>query len=679
VSAPLGLLLAWLGLLLPWLRWTAEASGPGAIGGEGTISGFASSRPFWIVLGAVTVLVLVALWRRGGWPYAVLAGGALGLVAIGAREAVATLEQSSAYVSVLPGAGAGLSLLGAVVLLAAALVALRPHRWRLAGALAAVAAVVAVAAVWPAGDGRPADGAIADAADGEARALAFHDGTLYALGAATVTTRPTADRSYDALAVGQAEWIGDRDFLDYAASGLAFSGDELFVAIGGIDRLASVTPDGDARLLVSRPPRRGREPPIPPDEDPLVVDEFVAGPLAPAPGGGVYVLGASEVRLWRDGELTTVADGLEGPTAIAAAGARVYVADQGRVVRIEADGTMRTVVGTEADPGCVRAGRDDPLALDVRACTGARALAVDGAGNLYLALRGVATIAAVTPEGRMAVVAGEGPRGWGDGDGRAVQARFGNVTALAVGADGDLYVGERWPVDRVRRIAAPATLLDDPPAGPARRARAPGCDAIAALSREFLQAGQVLPSDRRGVSAAVAALDRGIAALEETAPDEIGDDVRERAAEFRDRAAALVEAGFDLAAVEWERRLDLYLGGFDMRPDAFGVSIGDYAEDECGLVGGFDVPVEEANAFCVAYRRSVDRHGLLLPSAGDEPTPEFVAVVRGAPAPVADIARAALDGLRQASGRSLPESEVARVGTRIEGVDSFASAACALL
>jgi hypothetical protein len=43
-----GLLIAWLGLLLPWRHWSAQA-------GDGSVNGFAESRPFWIVLAVVTV------------------------------------------------------------------------------------------------------------------------------------------------------------------------------------------------------------------------------------------------------------------------------------------------------------------------------------------------------------------------------------------------------------------------------------------------------------------------------------------------------------------------------------------------------------------------------------------------------------------------------------------------
>ena len=90
-------------------------------------------------------------------------------------------------------------------------------------------------------------------------------------------------------------------------------------------------------------------------------------------------------------------------------------------------------------------------------------------------------IVGVTPDGRMAVVAGTGPKGFGDGDGRAARARLGLVDALAVGPDGDLYVSESAPRERVRRIADPAGILAAPRAEPDQPEPAPACAEIADL------------------------------------------------------------------------------------------------------------------------------------------------------------------------------------------------------
>ena len=77
-----------------------------------------------------------------------------------------------------------------------------------------------------------------------------------------------------------------------------------------------------------------------------------------------------------------------------------------------------------------------------------------------------------------------------------------------------------------------------------------------------------------------------------------------------------------------------------MEPDESGVSLGDYAEEECGLVGGFDVPVDEANEFCVAYGRYLDRGDVA--EAGEEPPPALDDVVDAAPHFLAEAGRDAL-------------------------------------
>jgi hypothetical protein len=171
----------------------------------------------------------------------------------------------------------------------------------------------------------------------------------------------------------------------------------------------------------------------------------------------------------------------------------------------------------------------------------------------------------------------------------------------------------------------------------------------------------------------VEALDRRVGALEAAAPDAIRDEVRKMAATFRERAGALAEASFVLADVGWSRRVDLYLGVLEIEPGP----IGDYAEDRCGLIAGYDVGVDEINEFCVDYQRFVDRESL-LPAPGEEPPRAYAAVVRAAPPVLAVSARAAWDGLVRMAGRSPPASEVELVGTRMEAVDTFASSACAI-
>jgi hypothetical protein len=102
--------------------------------------------------------------------------------------------------------------------------------------------------------------------------------------------------------------------------------------------------------------------------------------------------------------------------------------------------------------------------------------------------------------------------------------------------------------------------------------------------------------------------------------------------------------------------------------------LGAYAEQECGLVGGFDVPVGEANEFCVAYARYRDQGDLV--EAGEDPPRAFGDVLAAAPGFIAETGREAVRELESAAGRAVPGAEAARLLAGIEAVYDVASAMC---
>jgi hypothetical protein len=281
----------------------------------------------------------------------------------------------------------------------------------------------------------------------------------------------------------------------------------------------------------------------------------------------------------------------------------VYVADtgNGRVLRVDPGGKVSTVVGTEAAPGCVGDSDYEPLALDPRRCTAVAALAADGDGNLYLALRGTGMVVGLTPQGRMGVVAGTGPAGWSDGGGRAVQAHLGEVNALAVDDGGDLYIAEDYPVQQVRRVADPASLIDDRRPEPAAPKTSGACGAIADVREAFLRGSS--PTE----------MDEAVAALERAAPDAISDRVDEFNA-YYDRHQGDPDRADSLP---WYH-------------NSGQATIADYAENECGLIGGYDVSVDQVNRFCATYTRFTDT-GDFLPKPGEKPSPEWAAVLAAVP------------------------------------------------
>ena len=77
-------------------------------------------------------------------------------------------------------------------------------------------------------------------------------------------------------------------------------------------------------------------------------------------------------------------------------------------------------------------------------------LAMDWAGNLYVADTGNNAIRKIAPDGKVSTLAGDGLAG--DKDGRGAGARFNGPIGVAVGDDGVVYVTDTYN-DRIRRIA----------------------------------------------------------------------------------------------------------------------------------------------------------------------------------------------------------------------------------
>lgn len=138
----------------------------------------------------------------------------------------------------------------------------------------------------------------------------------------------------------------------------------------------------------------------------------------------------------------------EGITLDAAG--NLYVADTGnhRVRKIARDGRISTVAGN----GLLGATGDGGPATDA-SLNNPRRVAVDTAGNLFISDTGNHRIRKVTTAGTISTVAGVGAEGLSGDGGPATDARFNTPYGLAVDAAGNLYVAD-WGNHRVRKIAA---------------------------------------------------------------------------------------------------------------------------------------------------------------------------------------------------------------------------------
>jgi uncharacterized protein (TIGR03437 family) len=141
--------------------------------------------------------------------------------------------------------------------------------------------------------------------------------------------------------------------------------------------------------------------------------------------------------------------------AVASTGA-IYVADalDNRVRKITPDGLIHTLAGTG-----VAGFSGDGGAANVAQLSQPYGIAVDAAGNLYIADLGNARVRKVTPDGNIQTVAGGGtiaPGGNGDG-GSALDALLMEPRNVAVQADGTLFVSD-FGANRVYQISPAGTL-----------------------------------------------------------------------------------------------------------------------------------------------------------------------------------------------------------------------------
>ena len=186
--------------------------------------------------------------------------------------------------------------------------------------------------------------------------------------------------------------------------------------------------------------------------------------------GNLYIADVNNDRIRKvdaAGVITTVAgDGRRGPlggggpaveaslyspSGVALDGAgNLYIADAGsnRIRKVDAAGVITTVAG-DGTRGSGRGDGGPAVAAHLNHPSG---VALDGAGNLYIADRGNNRIRMVDA-GVMTTVAGTGPRGYGGDGGPAVEAYLNSPQGVALDAAGNLYIADPGN-NRIRKVEA---------------------------------------------------------------------------------------------------------------------------------------------------------------------------------------------------------------------------------
>ncbi len=168
------------------------------------------------------------------------------------------------------------------------------------------------------------------------------------------------------------------------------------------------------------------------------------GRLSLVAGGGSSDLG--------DGGLATSAQLTPSALAFDSAG-NLYIADvpHARVRKVTPAGIISTVAGSVRGYGgdggpATSAQLDQPTGL-----------AVDSSGNLYIADRANSNIRIVTSAGIISTLAGNGMWGYGGDGGPATSARLAGPNGLAVDSAGNLYIADTYNY-RVRKVTPAGTI-----------------------------------------------------------------------------------------------------------------------------------------------------------------------------------------------------------------------------
>lgn len=195
------------------------------------------------------------------------------------------------------------------------------------------------------------------------------------------------------------------------------------------------------------------------------------------PGGGLITTLAGDGSMGFAGDGGTASDArFKHPAGLAIDGAgNLYVADSGnhRIRRITPTGQVSTIAGNG------QAGYDGDGGLAVNASLNEPyGLAFDGAGNLYVSDWQAHVVRKITPAGKISTVAGTGVAGFSGNGGPATAAQLNLPEGISFDAAGNLYIADSvnqmirrvTPGGVISTVAGDGEFTSDGDGGPATQA-----------------------------------------------------------------------------------------------------------------------------------------------------------------------------------------------------------------
>ena len=237
---------------------------------------------------------------------------------------------------------------------------------------------------------------------------------------------------------------------------------DLFIADTFDNRIREVLPDGTVTTVAGNGIAGFTSGGLP-----TASELFAPIGIAFNPSGTLFISDTlnSRIRRLDPGSLTEVAgtgvtgfSGDNGPAPFARlycpmdmvfdSAGNLYFADflEHRVRKIDTGGTISTVAGNG-----IQAYSDDGGPATAASLSAPYGVALDGAGNLYIADQGANVVRMVTPGGVISTVAGTGTAGYSGDGGPATAAQLNNPAGLAFDSLGNLYIADQ-DNNRVREV-----------------------------------------------------------------------------------------------------------------------------------------------------------------------------------------------------------------------------------